>query len=610
MHRWHYLGIMKKIGVIFILVLAFAQCIMASVVTPEDAARYAGKFMGMNSAPAPDNVPGQRSASRGGVQEPEYYVFNNPDGGWVIIASDDRVTPVLAYSESGSFDSDADMPDNLSSWMDEVSQAIDLVRNSNEVASAQVSAAWSALRGVGDNPESTKKEIETACWGQNAPYNSLCPKVKIKGFETRTAAGCVATAMAIVMKHNKWPEKGTGIIGGYTAPSRMLYVKRDTIEGRVYDWDKMPLTDATGGGWTSEQKQEVAQLIHDCGVMVEMDYAENESGARIYNIPVAMREHMSYSDNIVEIIRASYSVDEWFTIIKNEIDADRVVLYSAKSSIGGHAMVCDGYDTDGCKLHINWGWGGEANGFYTLDLSGVSTKVNKNLNFGINHLAVIGVAPDTSIVSHNGKTQLWHYPNSECSGLTPITEEEVFMQDMVEGATLRFKVGWFLNHLKYRVTKELKVCLVDSSGTILQDGWTGRLSLPAANDMGYGAETQSSRLTVTPALTDYFKLYFKEGSEWVPAIHNHEFFPDADGICCGVTPDPVIILPDECSVGQQINLKLSYGFVPVKTVKWSVNGTEYNDPTLVLEAGLTEIRADVTYYDDSEGTITTTVSTK
>lgn len=599
---------MRKRGVIFILVLSFAQCVMASVVTPEDAARYAGKFMGMNSAPAPDNVSLQRSSSRGGAQDPEYYVFNNPDGGWVIIAADDRVTPVLAYSTSGSFDSDADMPDNLSFWMDEVSQTIDAVRNSNEETSAQISAAWSALRGVGDTPESTKKEIETARWDQNAPYNNMCPVVA--GETDPSATGCVATAMAIAMRHNNWPEKGKGRIGGYFTDTRKYWVKSYSIEDREYNWSVMPLSDGARGGWTSEQKQEVAQLMYDCGVMVEMDYTLNESGAKMYKIAAAMNEHMSYSDKILEICRASYPVDEWFSIMKNEIDANRVVIYSASGSVGGHAMVCDGYDTDGCKLHINWGWGGTANGFYTLDLSGVNTKVYRNLSFGSNHLAVIGIAPDTSVVSHNEKSQLWFYPFSECPGLTPITEEEVFMQDMVKDATLRFKVGCFLNESNHWVTKELKVCLMDSSGTIRQDGWTGRLTVPAANNLGYMAETVSSRLTVTPEITDYFKLYFKEGSEWVPAIHNYELFPDADGICCGVTPDPVIILPDECSAGQQIKLKLTYGFVPVKTVKWSVNGTEYKAPTLVLGAGTTEIRADVTYYDESEGTIMATVHAK
>ena len=607
---------MRKTGIIIILVLAFTQCVMASVVLPEDAARYAGRFMGMNSAPVADNVAMQRSASRGGAHDPEYYVFNNPDGGWVIIAADDRITPVLAYSESGRFDCDADMPDNLSSWMDEVSQTVNVVRGSDEVASARVSAAWSALRGAGANPEGTKKEIETAKWDQNAPYNNLCPIVT--GETKPSAAGCVATAMAIAMRHNMWPEKGKGIIGGYTTSTRFYRISQYSIEGREYDWSNMPLTDAAKVEWTSEQEQQVAQLIYDCGVMVKMDYTSKESGAKFYKVPVAMRDHMSYSDKILQVNRASYQVDEWFSVIKNEIDADRVVIYIADGSSGGHAMVCDGYDTDGCKLHINWGWGGSANGYYTLDLSGVNTQYHRNLSFGNNHMAIIGIAPNTSTVSHNEKTQLWHYPSYyyKVYDLTPGNDLEPYLpskpsniKDMVEGSELSFIFGSLYNFSDERIAKYYKVCLMDSSGTVRQDGWMGRVAIPAANDVigGLIKETEMSKLTVTPELTDYFKLFFKEGSEWVPAIQNHELFPDADGMCCGVTPDPIIILPDECSAGQQIPLKLTYGFVPVKTVKWSINGTEYNANSLVLGSGTTVIRADVTYYDESEGTITATL---
>lgn len=600
---------MSKRNIISILVLAITQCVMASVVKPEDAARYAGKFMGISYAPVADNVTSQRSASRNGAQDPEFYVFNNPDGGWVIIASDDRVTPILAYSETGRFDSDADMPDNLSSWMYDMAKTIDAVRNSNEVASDQVSAAWSALRGVGANEEGTKKEIITAKWDQNAPYNILCPVVT--GETKRSAVGCVATAMAIAMRYNGWPEKGEGEIGGYRTQSRRYYVNKYSIDDRIYDWSRMPLTNGATAQWTSEEKQQVAQLMYDCGVMVEMDYTPKESGSKMYKVPVAMKEHMSYSDKITLLARASYPVDEWFSIIKDEIDANRVVIYSADGSIGGHAMICDGYDTDGHKLHMNWGWGGMANGYYTLDFSGINANNLRNVSLDSNHIAVIGIAPDTSTVSHNHKSQLSHYVNSECYGLTPSRNNDVFKKDMVEGTELQFTLGWFINNTYSSITKEFKVCLMDSSGTIIrQDGWTGILRVPAANDLCYSTETHTSRLMVTPELTDYFKLFFKEGSEWVPANRNHELFPDADGICCGVTPDPIIILPDECSAGQQIQLKLTYGYVPVKTVKWSVNGTEYNAPTLVLGSGTTEIRADVTYYDESEGTIMATVHAK
>ena len=595
---------MRRTGIISILILAFTQCLMASVVTPEDAARYAGRFMGMSSVPVADNVASQRSASRGGGHDPEYYIFNNPDGGWVIIAADDRITPILAYSENGRFDSDADMPDNLSSWIDEVSQAIDVVRNSDDVASGQVRAAWRALQVAGTNPEGTKKQIETANWDQNYPYNKLCPVVT--GETSNSAVGCVATSIAIAMRHNMWPEKGKGRIGGYRTKTYHYYVSAYSIEDHVYDWNEMPLTDACQAEWTSEQEQQVAQLMHDCGVMVEMDYSSLESAATLSKICKAMKNHMLYSDKILLVSRASYKVDEWFSVIKNEIDADRVVFYSADGSIGGHAMICDGYDTDGCKLHINWGWGGSANGYYTLDLSGVNTKYLRNLSFGKNHTAIIGIAPNTSTVLHNEKTQLVHYAAAGLYGLTP-----VYSYDLVEDKDLRFYVGWFYNYSDEIITKDFKVCLMDSSGTVIrQDGWFGRIRIAAGGIIPDYTETQTSKLIVTPELTDYFKLFFKEGSEWVPVIPNQELFPDADGIYCGITPDPVIIIPEECRIGQQIELKLTYGFVPVKTVKWNINGTEYNGTSLVLGSGTTEIRADVTYYDDSEGTITATVHAK
>ena len=226
-------------------------------------------------------------------------------------------------------------------------------------------------------------------------------------------------------------------------------------------------------------------------------------------------------------------------------------------------------------------------------------------------MAIIGIAPEGSTVLHDEKSQLWNFLNSEHYGLSPNSSQNIVTRDIVEGTALRFYLGWFYNNSDKSVSKKYKICLMDSSGTVIrQDGWSGDLILKAANDIGYSVETMSSRIMVTPELTDYFKVYFNEESEWVPAIPNYEVFPDADGICCGVTPDPIIILPEECSAGQQIQLKLTYGFVPVKTVKWSVNGTEYNASSLVLSSGTTEIRADVIYFDDSEGTITATVHAK
>ncbi len=596
---------MRKSGILILLLWAVVQCSIAAVVTQESAARYAGIFMGMNSIPVAENFAMQRSASRGGIQEPEYYVYNNPDGGWVIIAADDRITPVLAYSDNGRFEIDADMPDNLTAWMNDLAQTIDLVRGSDEVPSEQVTSAWSVLRSLGTNPESSKKIIKTAVWDQNDPYNIYCPIVT--GETQPSAAGCVATAMAIAMRHNNWPNKGKGVIGGYRTASRFYYISSYSIDDRVYDWSKMPLTDGAQEEWTSDQEQQVAQLMYDCGVMVKMDYTGMESSASFFKIPEAMKEYMSYSDKVLEIHRSSYTIEKWYSIIKDEIDADRVVIYSGnEESAIGHAMICDGYDTDGSKLHINWGWGGRCNGFYTLDLTVTLNK--RKYSFGFDQAAIIGIAPDTSYVSHNEKSQLVHYiiASKGVYGLSPDG-----IGDLIKGTRLQFMVGGFVNNSNESVYKKFKVCLMDSSGTIVrQDGWFHNFSIPSVDGKVYSRNTEISKLTVTPELTDYFKLFYEEGSEWAPVNHNHDLFPDADGICCGVTPDPIIILPEECSAGQKIDLKLTYGYIPVKTVSWHVNEREYDTSTLVLGAGKTVIKAYVTYYDDSEGTITATVYAK
>ena len=177
------------------LALALAVGVRAEFVRPDVAARMAGGLMGMTGIPELQNSSSQHSASRDGQQAtPDYYIFNNPQGGWVIIAADDRVTPVLGYSDTGRF-SDEDLPDNLSWWMESVAKGVQSVRNSSGKASDQIKAEWDALT-AGVMPRLTASEgrlLETAQWDQISPYNQYCPKIKSES--ERSDAGCIATAL-------------------------------------------------------------------------------------------------------------------------------------------------------------------------------------------------------------------------------------------------------------------------------------------------------------------------------------------------------------------------------------------------------------------------------
>ena len=590
---------MKRYVLTFLILGAFALYAAAGVVTPERAARYAESVLGMSSTPVAENGPQNRAASRNGATDPEYYVFNNPDGGWVVIAADDRVTPVLGYSENGRFRVD-DMPDNISWWMDGVAKVIDNVRDMDMESSDDVRKAWSVLQERYLTASGNSKTIKTALWDQIEPYNELCPMVA--GDNTRSITGCVATAMAIVMRHNSWPAHGTGVINSYLTMSTNTYIPADPIENHTYEWNDMPMTNANDGKsvWKAAQKRQVAQLMYDCGVSVEMDYTSVASSASSDYIAYALKTYFSYSDKAMEVFRASYGVDEWLTLMKDEIDADRVVLYCGNGDVGGHAFVCDGYDIDGKKLSINWGWGGDCNGFFTLDLPATEGYV-----FSDFQAAIIGIAPNTADVNHNGVEQLLQYPYENLFGLRP-----VMPADMVKDKEIKFEIGYFMNYTDHKIDQDFQVRLMDKDGNVRQEGWPLSMSFPASDGYVYSDISAPAVLTVTPQITDYFKLYIKKGDDWVPANQNHDLLPDADGICCGISPNPVIVLPETCTAGQEITLSLTLGFVPVKSVKWSLNGTEVQGDKVTLVQGENVIRADVEYHNDAEGTITAKVITE
>lgn len=587
---------MRKILFTIIALVVLAQPVLAEYVRPDVAAGYAKSFLGMKESPVPADAGYSRAAARDGQSAvPEYYVFNNPGGGWVIIAADDRVNPVIGYSDEGYFNL-SDMPDNLKWWMEGVADVIDDVRSSDDEASASVSAAWNSLRtGLSPVKEGNKTYIETAKWGQDEPYNDACPIVS--GETKRSATGCVATAMAIIMRHNCWPAHGTGVIGGYTTITKQTYILPYDLEKNTYDWDNMPMTDGSGNSnWTAEQKREVAQLMHDCGVAVLMDYTSDASSATSLDMVRAMKENMSYSDKAVLVSRASYTLDKWFSLMKNEIDQGRVVYYAGMGENSGHAFVCDGYEDDNLspKLRINWGWGGDCNGYYTLDMA----IPKYNFKFYDMQEAIIGLAPDTADVDIEETSSLVCIKYNGFYGIEPLVPA-----DITVGSEMNFYVGWFMNNSDRDVYAEFKVCLEDKDGNIRQEGWPLKMNIPASVEYIYSDETDKTVLTVSPELSDHFRLYIKDKEVWKPMNGNYDILPNVDGVICGVVQDPVIIVPEVCSAGQEIDLTLSLGFTHTQSVKWYLNNVAVSGNKVTLVKGRNVIRADVKYLDDSTGSI-------
>ncbi|MCM1336779.1 MAG: C10 family peptidase [Candidatus Amulumruptor caecigallinarius] len=288
-----------------------------------------------------------RNASAPSVTASEpYYIFNAArSAGYVIVAGDDRLPAVLGYSLTGHLEADR-LPDGL----------LALLRMSQAALEADDEA--SAAPAVTAGTPVMEPLLGDINWGQDSPFNTLCPMVS----NQRTYVGCVATAMAQIMRYYSYPSQGTGS-HSYTQSGTTLSAD---FGATTYDWANMPavVPDAP----TEAQTSAYSTLSYHLGVAVNMTYATGGSGAYTMDVPGALRDHFGYTRSLRMHSRNYYNTDEWMQMIRTELDAGRPVYYSASSEdgMGGHAFVCDGYDSEG-YVHMNWGWYGSSNGYFYIN---------------------------------------------------------------------------------------------------------------------------------------------------------------------------------------------------------------------------------------------------
>lgn len=349
----------------FLLVLLLAlgySPLQAKRITQWQAQQQAYSFWGKQM---PQKAKAKSRAATTASRSDAYYVFNNDAGGFVIIAGDDAVTPVLGYTSTGSFDAE-NLPDGLKDLLKSYERQIAALGD-NYVANR--TAARAAFTG--------EKLLKTAEWNQYAPFNKYTPNNYV--------TGCVATAGAIVMKHHGYPAKGTGS-HSYTWNGKTLTANFE----HDYDWANMP---AKYDGTNDAAFDGVARLMSDLGVAVEMQYAKNGSGAYIGDMISALQTYFGYSKLTYLASIDDMEAEAWNAKLRGEIDANRPILYSASdASAGGHSFIIDGYKDE--SFSVNWGWGGYCNGFYQIGaLNPESAGKPTGDKYNLGQTAVIGLQP-------------------------------------------------------------------------------------------------------------------------------------------------------------------------------------------------------------------------
>lgn len=371
--------------VLTLAVMALTWMAEAKPVSAEQARRVAERYLGQVELTVR-------------AMEEMYLVTPAAGEGFVLVAADDCVRPVLAYSTRGHFETEG-MPAHVAAWLDGYRREIASLRAAGAVASKEVAALWLGKHPATKSEADTIGPLMTTQWDQAPYYNKHCPYDYTNSMNTYT--GCVATAMAQVMKYWNHPATGWGshsyTAGGYGTLSV-------DFGATTYQWDSMP----DNLGWWSDSVQvaAVATLMYHAGVAVEMNYGTDGSGAQVisYGSPTypcsenALRSYFKYSPMLRGVSKAEYSDSEWKAILVNELANGRPILYAGFDATSGHAFVFDGYDGQG-MFHVNWGWGGYQDGYYTVDslspgVGGIGG--NATYTFNVNNQAVIGVEPVTT----------------------------------------------------------------------------------------------------------------------------------------------------------------------------------------------------------------------
>lgn len=454
-----------------------------------------------------------------------YYVFaNGEDKGFTIVSGDDRMPEVVGYSAQGTYDPDH-LPANYVGFMKAYQETVEALLKGDAQVSGGLAEVrqWRAERA---GSAAVAPLLGGIKWNQGAPYNNMCP---LYDGTNRSVTGCVATAMAQVMMYYQYPKELKTTIKAYNTQTYGIQIP-EISSGATYDWDNM-LPDYSKSDYSSAQADAVAKLMYHCGAAVKMNYGPS-SGANV--TPIILATYFGYdADLMQDLTRTVFTLQQWMTLIDNELKAKRPILYSGQASDGGHEFVCDGSDGKGL-YHINWGWGGYQDGYFDLTIlqpqkggAGSGSAVD---GYNRNCSMIIGIAPD------NGKVDepLASYPqimsinqNAQCGITWTKTTRANVSDNFLAEATTCFanqSTSDFIGYFAYGIKK--------GNGSIVPvSNYSRQWNMPKVLPDGrtYGTYDQNPTLTISypfpQGINVIYPIYSSDTKNWhVCSFYNNQPF--------------------------------------------------------------------------------------
>lgn len=409
------------------------------------------------------------------------YVYTRGESdGFVVVAGESNVEPILAYSFDTTFDMN-NMAEATEAILDAWCRQLKDVRETAKPISGAMRHATRA---------SDAMIYETALWDQREPYNREAPVYE----GDRSLTGCAATAMAIICYYNEWPKRGVGTTPAYEYVDMggvTRYVEANTL-GREYEYNYM-LKDYSKG-YTERQGNAVAALMKDMGTSVMMSYHPDGSGATSIQVINAFVNYFQYSKGAKLAFGDSYSAEEWNDIIRENIRNYGPTLFCGQGDAGGHAFVVDGFNADN-YFHFNFGWSGLDNGYYLIP----------NIEFYWGQEVILNLEPDrdgTSQYTDNIVLTSLYYSE----GVIAYNGIMSTAKGYQPGTEFKCSIGGIANYGTGTFNGDIKLVVCNEEGVWKQELWGETVSV---NPGSFIYEDVDCTITQTFEEGDRIRIYYK-----------------------------------------------------------------------------------------------------
>ncbi|MFH1005073.1 MAG: C10 family peptidase, partial [Bacteroidota bacterium] len=304
---------MKKIVLTFVLA-TFSMLLFASPVNKKDAELIAINYYKHRASSAITDYSVSRVIENQYQGTLTYYVFIFNAGGFVMVSADDAAVPILGYSLENNF-LENNRPPNMEEWYNNYDKQIKYIVD-NKIDNKEMIQEWYSIRdnNFTRNIQAVPALLSTT-WGQGCNYNTSCP-ADAAGSCGHCKTGCIATAMAQIMKYWNYPTKGTGSNSYTQSPYGTLSAD---FGATTYNWGSMPNN-------VTSSNTAVATLMYHCGVGCNMKYGPNSSAGKFAKTLIAFVNYFNYPYAECKDM-SKFTVSSWISMLKTELNASRPVFY-------------------------------------------------------------------------------------------------------------------------------------------------------------------------------------------------------------------------------------------------------------------------------------------